>query len=52
MITHCVGNELKDEGIMACLLHPGWVQTEMGGPNALISTTQSVEGVFHFLLVY
>ena len=34
--------ELKDRGITCLTMHPGWVQTDMGGSNALIDTEQSV----------
>ena len=30
--------ELKDQGILVMAMHPGWVKTEMGGPNAMIDT--------------
>ena len=37
--------DLADNGITVLAFHPGWVQTDMGGPNALISTTESVSGL-------
>jgi NAD(P)-dependent dehydrogenase (short-subunit alcohol dehydrogenase family) len=37
--------ELRAQGIGVLLLHPGWVQTRMGGPGAQITTSQSVTGM-------
>ena len=37
--------DLKEENFIAVALHPGWVQTDMGGPNALIDTKTSVKGM-------
>ena len=45
MLTKNLSIELKPDHIFAVNIHPGWVETEMGGPNALISTTKSVEGI-------
>ncbi|HEY5645771.1 MAG TPA: SDR family oxidoreductase [Pseudomonadales bacterium] len=37
--------ELKKDGISVCLIHPGWVQTDMGGPNAEITPEASAHGI-------
>lgn len=34
--------DLAPRGISATVIHPGWVDTEMGGPGARISTEKSV----------
>lgn len=49
MVVKSLSIDLKPTGVIAVVFHPGWVQTEMGGPNALISTTQSVSGMRHVI---
>ena len=35
----------KDRGIIAISVHPGWVQTDMGGPNAELTPQESAQGI-------
>ena len=41
--------DLKGENFIVVALHPGWVQTDMGGPNALIDTKTSVKGLIEVI---
>ena len=34
--------DLAADGITVLLMHPGWVQTDMGGSNAWITAEQAV----------
>ncbi len=37
--------DLKNQSVGVLIFHPGWVKTDMGGPNALIDAEQSVSGM-------
>ena len=37
--------DLKPEGVTVLLLHPGWVQTDMGGENAPLKPSESIAGL-------
>ena len=40
-----LAEDLKEEGVIVCPLHPGWVTTDMGGPDADISPSESASGI-------
>jgi NAD(P)-dependent dehydrogenase (short-subunit alcohol dehydrogenase family) len=45
MFTRSLAAELDDEGFTCIVISPGWVQTDMGGPNASLTPEQSIRGM-------
>ncbi|XP_077981298.1 C-signal-like [Glandiceps talaboti] len=49
MVTLNLSLELAADNILAVSLNPGYVRTQGGGPDALIDTTESVEGLMNVM---
>ena len=45
MFSMAMKNEFDANGISLLIMHPGWVETDMGGTNAPLSTEESVSGI-------
>ena len=42
-----ISEELKSKKIIVSSFHPGWVRTDMGGPNATLSTKESATSLIN-----
>ena len=47
MFSRCLANSLADDDMITIMLNPGWVVTDMGGPNANLQPEESVAGILN-----
>jgi NAD(P)-dependent dehydrogenase (short-subunit alcohol dehydrogenase family) len=45
MIAKSIALELHDDRIISLVVNPGWVRTDMGGPNAPLTATEAARGI-------
>jgi NAD(P)-dependent dehydrogenase (short-subunit alcohol dehydrogenase family) len=45
-LTKVLADEVKDSSIIVTSVDPGWVATDMGGPNAMLSIDEGIDTPF------
>jgi len=50
-VTRIFASELRDHGIKVNSVHPGWIRTRMGGPDATYDSTYGAESVTKLVFI-
>jgi NAD(P)-dependent dehydrogenase (short-subunit alcohol dehydrogenase family) len=49
MLAVNLSNELINDNVVVVAIHPGWVQTDMGGSSARENVKDSVQGIIEVI---
>ena len=49
MFSRSLAFDLRSDGIITIMIHPGWVQTDMGGGGASLTVQESAEGIIQII---
>jgi NAD(P)-dependent dehydrogenase (short-subunit alcohol dehydrogenase family) len=49
MLTRCLAGDLRADGVIVIALHPGWIQTDMGGVRARLTMEQAIPGMVNVI---
>ena len=49
MYSKVLSGDLRSKGITVVVIHPGWVQTDMGGSGASLSPKQSIAAMLKLI---
>jgi NAD(P)-dependent dehydrogenase (short-subunit alcohol dehydrogenase family) len=49
MMTRCLAGDFHAAGVIVVSIHPGWIQTDMGGPQATLTLDEAIPGMMQVI---
>jgi NAD(P)-dependent dehydrogenase (short-subunit alcohol dehydrogenase family) len=49
MMTRCLSGDFRADDVIVISVHPGWIQTEMGGPHARWTLAETIPGMMQVI---
>jgi NAD(P)-dependent dehydrogenase (short-subunit alcohol dehydrogenase family) len=49
MMTCCLAGDFRADGVIVISIHPGWIQTDMGGPDAFFTLDETIPSMMQVI---